>query len=64
MGKVSFGGISKAVNLALVPDARVGDYLLVHVGVAIGVVDEAEARLTFQYLKEIGEVDDLETGAG
>ena len=58
-GKVSFGGITKEVNLSMVPEANVGDYVLVHVGVAIGVVDEEEARQTFEYLKQMGEVDEI-----
>lgn len=60
MGKVSFGGIVKDVNLMMVPDAQPGDYVLVHVGVAISTVDEEEAHKTFEYLKEIGELEDLE----
>ncbi len=60
-GKVSFGGIQKEVNLFMVPEAKIDDYLLVHVGVAISVVDEQEAKLTFQYLKDMGEVEELET---
>jgi hydrogenase expression/formation protein HypC len=59
-GKVSFGGIQKEVNLFMVPEAKVDDYVLVHVGVAIGVVDEEEAKLTFKYLKDMGEVEELE----
>ncbi len=58
-GKVSFGGIIKEVNLSMVPDAQVGDYVLVHVGVAIGKVDEGEAIKTFEYLKMMGEVDEI-----
>ena len=58
-GKVSFGGIHKEVNLCMVPDAKINDYVLVHVGVAISIVDEAEAQLTFDYLKQIGEMDEL-----
>lgn len=58
-GKVSFGGITKEINLSMVPEAKTGDYVLVHVGVAIGVVDEEEARQTFEYLKQMGEVDEL-----
>ena len=58
-GKVSFGGITREVNLSLVPEARVGDFVLVHVGAAISVVDEAEARETFRYLQQIGELDEL-----
>ena len=56
-GKVSFGGILKEANLSMVPDARVGDYVLVHVGVAISIIDEEEAQKTLQYLQELGEVD-------
>jgi hydrogenase expression/formation protein HypC len=59
MAKVSFGGIVKQASLEMVPDAQVGDYVLVHVGVAITKVDEAEAAKTFEYLKEIGEIDEL-----
>jgi hydrogenase expression/formation protein HypC len=58
IGKVSFGGIQKDINLSMVSDAKVGDYVLVHVGVAISVVDEEEAKLTFEYLKKMGEVDE------
>jgi len=60
-GKVNFGGILKEVNLAYVPDARVGDYVIVHVGFAISKVDEAEARQVFEYLKQIDELQELET---
>jgi len=60
-GKVSFGGILKEINLCMVPDAAVDDYVLVHVGVAISRIDEAEAKITFDYLKQIGEVDELDT---
>ncbi len=52
-GRVSFGGIIKDVNLAYVPEARVGDYVIVHVGFAISVLDEAEAEKVFSYLREI-----------
>lgn len=58
-GKVSFGGISRDVNLSMVPEAREGDYVLVHVGAAISIVDEEEAKTTFEYLKQIGDLDDL-----
>lgn len=66
-GKVDFSGAVKRINLAYVPEARVGDYVLVHVGFAISIVDEEEARLVFQYLKEMGELAELEdasTGSG
>lgn len=60
-GKVSFGGIMKEVNLCMIPEATVNDYVLVHVGVAISKIDEEEAMKTFEYLKQIGEVDELNT---
>ena len=59
MAKVVFGGITKEASLDMVPQAQVGDYVLVHVGVPISIVDEAEAEKTFSYLREIGELDDL-----
>ncbi|MFM2358028.1 MAG: HypC/HybG/HupF family hydrogenase formation chaperone [Bacteroidota bacterium] len=58
--KVSFGGILKEVNLCMLPEAKVDDYVLVHVGVAISIVDEEEAAKTFSYLKQMGEVEELE----
>ena len=54
--RVRFGGIVKEVNLAYAPDADVGDFVLVHVGFAISVIDEREARRVFDYMDEIGEV--------
>jgi len=57
--KVSFGGVMKDVNLSMVTDASVGDYVLVHVGVAISIIDEQEAKKTFEYLKQLGELSDL-----
>lgn len=53
MGKVEFGGILKDVCLAYTPEARVGEYVLVHVGFAISRIDEAEAREIFSYLQQI-----------
>ncbi len=60
-GQVDFSGVKKWVNLAFVPEAQVGNYLLVHVGVALNIVDEAEADQVFAYLREMGELDELET---
>jgi hydrogenase expression/formation protein HypC len=60
-GKVDFGGILKEVNLACLPDVHVGDYVLVHVGLAISKVDEEEAHKIFEYLREMEELDELET---
>ena len=58
-GKVSFGGILKEVNLCFLPEAVVGDYVLVHVGVALSVVDEELAHETLNYLQQMGELDEL-----
>lgn len=52
-GKVQFGGIVKEVHLAYLPEAKIGDYVIVHVGFAISIVDEKEAIRVFEYLKEI-----------
>jgi hydrogenase expression/formation protein HypC len=52
-GRVSFGGSIREVNLAFVPEAAVGQYLIVHAGVAISIIDEDEAKKVFQYLEEI-----------
>ena len=54
VGKVDFGGIRKEVNLAYTPEAEVGKYVLVHVGFAISVIDEEEAKRVFEYLEEMG----------
>ncbi|MEQ9424337.1 MAG: HypC/HybG/HupF family hydrogenase formation chaperone [Cyclobacteriaceae bacterium] len=59
MGKVDFGGIKKKINLDLVPEANIGDYVLVHVGVAISTVDEEEANRTLNFLEGMGELDEL-----
>ena len=55
---VSFGGIMKEVSLAYVPEAKVNDYVIVHVGFAISTLDEAEANQTFEYLKQIGDLEE------
>ena len=54
LGRVDFCGVKKTVNLAFTPDAAPGDFLLVHVGFALTRVDEEEARRTYQYLEQIG----------
>ena len=54
MGKVDFGGVVREVCLAYVPEAQVGDYVVVHVGFAISQIDEAGARQTFELMKEAG----------
>jgi hydrogenase expression/formation protein HypC len=60
MGQVSFGGVGKEACLAFVPEAKVGDYVLVHAGFAISIVDEAEAAETLEYFRQIGELAELE----
>jgi hydrogenase expression/formation protein HypC len=60
MGKVSFGGITKQVCLAYVPDVEIGEYVVVHVGFAISKIDEEEARRVFELLHEMGELAELE----
>ncbi len=59
--RVSFSGVIKNVSLACAPEAKIGDYVLVHVGVAISIVDQKEAEETSAYLKQMGELDGLET---
>jgi hydrogenase expression/formation protein HypC len=60
-GKVDFGGVQKEVCLAYTPEASVGDYVLVHVGFSLSVVDEAEARKIFETLDEIERLNELES---
>jgi hydrogenase expression/formation protein HypC len=59
-GKVDFGGVLKEVSLAYVPEAQIGDYVIVHVGFAISRVDEAEAHKVFEYLREMDELAELQ----
>ncbi|MFN2439397.1 MAG: HypC/HybG/HupF family hydrogenase formation chaperone [Chitinophagaceae bacterium] len=59
MGKVELGGIVKEINLQLVPDAVENDYVLVHVGVAISIIDEEEAKSSLEFLKQMNELDEL-----
>lgn len=61
MGIVSFGGVTKEVCLAYVPEAAVGDYVLVHVGFAISKIDEAHANDIWAALQEMGELDGPES---
>jgi len=58
--KVSFAGVIKLVSLTCTPDAKLGDFVLVHVGVAISTIDPQEAEETFRYLKAMGELDGLD----
>jgi len=59
MGKINFGGIIKEASLAYVPEAKVGDYVIVHVGFALSRVDKDEAQKIFDYLKQMDELAEL-----
>lgn len=61
MGKVDFGGVSKRVCLEHTRDVEAGRYVIVHVGFALQVVDEEEARQVFEFLESMNELDELET---
>ena len=57
--RVDFGGVVREASLAFVPEAREGDYVLVHVGFALNTIDEAEARRVFEFLDEMQQLDEL-----
>jgi hydrogenase expression/formation protein HypC len=61
-GKVSFGGVLKDVSLACLPEAKIGDYVIVHVGMAISLLDETEANEVFSYLNEMDRLGSAEGG--
>jgi len=63
MGRVNFGGIIREASLAYVPDVRVGDYVIVHVGFALNKVDEAEAQKVFAYLRQMDGLEELQPAA-
>lgn len=56
-GRIQFGGIVRQASLDFVPEAEVGDYVMVHVGYAISRVDEAEAQRTYELLEEMGDLE-------
>ena len=56
--KIAFAGIVKQVSLALMPEAVVGDYVLVHAGFAIAILDAAQAQRTLDYLAALGELSE------
>jgi hydrogenase expression/formation protein HypC len=60
MGKVDFNGVCKRVCLEHVPQVRLGDYVLVHVGFALNTIDEAEARRVFEFLEEMNQLDEIQ----
>jgi len=59
MGKIDFGGVLKAVSLAYVPEASLGDYVIVHAGFALSRLDPEEAEKVFEYLRQMDELDEL-----
>jgi hydrogenase expression/formation protein HypC len=59
MGKVEFGGVFKRVCLEHVPEVKVGEYVLVHVGFALSRIDEAEAQQVFDFLDSMNQLDEL-----
>jgi hydrogenase expression/formation protein HypC len=61
MGRVSFGGVLKEVSLAYTPEAKLGDYVLVHVGFAIQTINQEEAQRTLDLIQEL---QDAESKAG
>ncbi len=58
-GKVDFAGVVKEVCFAYTPDVTIGEYVVVHVGFAISKIDEDEAQHVFQFLKEMGDLEEL-----
>jgi hydrogenase expression/formation protein HypC len=58
VGQVQFGGITRRVALGFVPEAQIGDYVMVHVGFAISRVDAEEAQRTYEILKELGTLEE------
>ena len=62
MGKINFSGIVKEASLAYVPEVKVGDYVIVHVGFALSRVDEEEAQKVFEYLRQMDELAELKEG--
>ncbi len=61
-GRIDFGGVFKEANLAYVPEAKIGDYVVVHVGFAISRLDEQEAQQVFEYLRQMDDLSELEQG--
>ena len=62
MGRVSFGGIIKDVSLAYLPDTKLGDYVVVHVGFAISKIDEEQAGEIYEFLRMNTSLDELDEG--
>lgn len=56
-GRIDFGGVIREVNLCYVPEVKLGDYVVVHVGFALSIVDEEETNKVFEYLRQMGEIE-------
>jgi hydrogenase expression/formation protein HypC len=63
-GRVSFGGVARDVSMVFVPQAAVGDYVLVHVGFALDIIDPDEAEKTLALLEEMGGLDEFDENGG
>ena len=63
MGKVDFGGVVREVCLEHVADVKVGEYVVVHVGFALSSIDEAEAKIVFDFLEKANQLDELQVPA-
>lgn len=61
MGKIDFGGVFKTVCLSLVPEVAVGQYVIVHVGFALHIIDELEAQQVFAFLEYMDDLDELQS---
>ena len=59
MGRIDYGGITREACLEYIPDPRIGEYVMVHVGFAISKVDAEEAERTYRYLEEMGQLDEI-----
>ena len=64
MGRIDFGGVARQASLAFVPEADVGDYVLIHVGFAIGRIDGEEARRTLEMLSQMDLTPEQPTEGG
>lgn len=63
-GKVDFGGIRREVCLSYLPEAQIGDYVLVHVGFALTIIDKEEAARVYEFLSSLGQLDELQDQSG
>jgi hydrogenase expression/formation protein HypC len=64
MGKVDFGGVARRVCLETVPEVQPGQYVIVHVGFALSVIDEEEAGQIFRFLESMNDLEELNRGEG